>query len=869
MTHFFSRSPRALLLAAAVLTVILVLYFSISAKTGIWHAVPSHTALVMEFNSMRKLERMTDKMADSGWKDLFQAEIFEKCRQDAALLQDLFSAQPIVRNAFENGRMLSAYSLNDADSLHGLFVLELQSPFDLHGALLDNSKTQKYFPATFHKHTLYTVWFSKEERMVVCQVDKLLLFSRFSYVLEEAITQTETSSSWWANRKYINELNPDAALRLFLQPEALAQLLPKKINPDIGKLPDLISRNIEWLGIAWDGLRVNALAETKGFLGQMATWGAAPKGNIFSVLPNHTALLAWVGLDKVNAFSAALDDGQMSDFNTYIAPWLGDDVAFALTEPHSPGFQEDQLLFLQMEDKALAAQTLRDYGARQGALRQETYQTFEVFEFLSPSAIAPLLDGQRGFRNPVCTMLDDYVVFAATRSALEVCIDKYIVNQTLVNSPDCIQLLGQLPQGGKGYVMLNAQFFILLSQNILNNTTFKNNQTFLGKLAQTGFSGAVLSASDAGKLSVQWATQAPSTQVTQTGILWKTPLAAAVTTAPYLVPTESGAFILVQDVGHQLYCLNEGGSILWRRQMEGPLLSSVQGIRSPNQSDVQFAFNTANHIWLLDEKGQDVGRFPLELRSPASNGIIAIDFDNNLKFNYFVACSNGNLYGFDHTGSAVPGWNPNNGIGVVKHPFRHFQFEGKDFLVALNAAAQLHVFGRNGQHRFSPVALSGRFSSPPQVDANARSPRMVCFNTAGKAFICNTEGTVFSLQLGKGNQKSLGLLAPISGDSRLDYAILQDKKLVASAYQGNSIQPVFSTQLPVSQDTIFEIEGQRIGLLHREKNQIFLADNKGNIHPDFPLAGTGPFVVHPLRPGSKASLLLVGNNNQLYAYTIR
>ena len=869
MTHFFSRSPRTLLLVAAVLTVILVLYFSISAKTGIWHTVPSHTALVMEFNGIRKVERITEKMADSGWKDLFQADIFEKCRQDAALLQTLFSEQPIINDAFEKGRMLSAYSLNDADSLHALFVLELETSFDLNRALQENTRTQKYFPATFHKHTLYTVWFSKEERMVVCQMDNLLLFSRFSYLLEEAITQMEKSSSWWANRKYINELNPDAVLRLFLQPEALAQILPNKINPEAGKLPDLMSLNIEWLGIAWDGLRVQALAETKGFLGQMATWGAAPRGNIFSVLPNHTALLAWVGLDKVNVFSAALDDGQTGDFNTYIAPWLGNDVAFAITEPRSPGFQEDQLLFLQVEDKALATQTLRAYGARQGSLRQETYQTFEVFEFLSPSAIAPLLNGQKGFRNPVCTMLDDYVVFAATRSALEVCIDKYIVNQTLVNSPDCIQLLGQLPQGGKGYVMLNSQFFTLLSQNILNNIAFNNNQTDLNKLVRTGFSGAVLNTSDAGKMSVQWATQAPSTQVSQTGILWKTPLAASVNKAPCLVPTESGAFILVQDVGHQLYCLNESGAILWRRQMEGPLLSEVQGVRSANQSDVQFAFNTANHIWLLDEKGQDVGRFPLELRSPAGNGIIAIDFDKNMKFNYFVACANGNLYGFDHTGSALPGWNPNSGVGVVEHPVRHFQFEGKDFIVALNTSAKLHVFGRNGQPRFSPVALSGRFASPPQVDANARTPRIVCFNTLGKAFVCNTEGTVFSLQLGKGNQKSLGILASISGDSRLDYAILQDKKLVASAYKGNNIQTVFSTQLPGKQDTIFEIEGDRIGSLHREKNQIFLVDNKGNIHPDFPLAGTGPFVVHPIRPGSKESLLLVGNNNQLYAYTIR
>ncbi len=869
MTHFFSRRPVAVLLAAIIVVLILVLYFSISAKTKLWHAVPSQTALVMEFNSVQRVEQLTEKMPDSGWKNLFQTEVVEKYRQDAALLQALFREQPLVSKAFEKGRMLSAYSLNDADSLHALFVMELDAPFDLKRALLVNTKTQKYFPATFHKHTLYTVWFSKEDRLVVGQVDNLLLFSRFSYLLEESITQTEQSSSWWANRKYVNELNPDAPFRLFLQPEALAQVLHKKINPLLDNFPDLFSQNITWLGLAWDGLRVSMLAETQGFLGKMSAWGAVPPGSIFSVTPDNTALLTWVGLDQASVFSEALGDVSTGDFNTFIAPWLGNGVALVLTEPRSPGFREDQLLLLHVKDSALAMQRLREYGLRQGTLRQETYQTFEVFEFLSPSAIAPMLHGQRSFQNPVCTMIDEYIVFAATRSALEVCIDKYIVNQTLVNTPDCIQLLGQLPQGGKGYVLLNSQFLTLLSQNFLNDVSFKNNQNVLNKLVETGYSGIVLNTSEPGKLSAQWATQAPSTPVSQTGILWKTPLAAAVGTAPFLVSSETGSFILVQDIENQLYCLDQGGAIRWRRQMEGPLLSSVQGVGIPGQSDVYFAFNTARHIWLLDEKGQDVGRFPLELRSPACNGMIAIDFDNNLKFNYFVACANGNVYGYDHTGSALPGWNPNSAVGRVTHPIRHFQHEGKDYLVALNASAQLHVFGRNGQARFPTVSMSGRFASPPQVDDNARTPRIACFNTLGKAFICNTEGGLFSLQLGKGAQKSLGLFAPIRGDNRFDYAILQENKLLASAYEGASLKTAFSIQLPVAQDTIFEIEGQKIGMLNREKRQIYLVDNTGKMHPDFPLAGTGPFIVHPLRPGSKESLLIVGNSNQLYAYTIR
>lgn len=854
---------------AVVLVITLVLYFSISAQKGVWHAVPSQTALVLEFNSLNYVKRLTDKAEDSSWKSAFQAEIFNKCRQDMALLQSLFDEEPVIQNTMEKGRLLSAFLLNDADSLHGLFIMHPKERFDLEQALQRNTKTQKYFPATFHGHTLYTVWFSKEERMVICQIDNLVLFSRFSYLLEEAIVQTEQSSSWWANRKYVNELKPDAPFRLFIRPEALAPSLQRKTNPLLRQIPELFSQNVEWLGMAWDGIRVTMLAETKGFLSQLATWGTVPRSSVYAVVPDHTAILGWIGNADAQVLADALGDANSSDFKTYVSPWLGNGVALAITEPHSPGFGEDQLLFLSLKDSALAMQRLRAYGSKQGTLRQETYQTFDVFEFLSPSIIAPLVGEQQRFKNPACVILPGYVVFAASRSALEVCIDKYVVNQTLANTPDCIQLLNQLPAECNGTIILNAQYFNLLSQNFLSDISFENNKSDLQKILKTGFSGAVLTAEQPGKLSLQWAAQAPTDPVFQTGIIWKTPLAAAVQTAPFVIKTASGAFILVQDSDEQLYCLNEGGTILWRRQMEGPLLSSVQSIATSKGGDVQFAFNTANHLWLLDEKGQDVGRFPIELRSPATNGVLAVDFDKNLKFNYFIACKNGNLYGFDHTGSALPGWNPNSSAGQVVYPIRHFQQADKDFLIALNSAAQLKVFGRNGQSRFPPVSLSGQFACPPQVDENPKASRIVCFNTQGKVFVCNTEGAVFSLQLGASSPKSRGVFAPLLGDGRFDFALLQDKKLTVHGYEGAALRKAVNMQLPVAQDTIFEIEGHRIGLLNRAKRQIYLLDSNGKMHPDFPLAGTGPFEVQHLRSGSKESLLIVGNGNQLYAYTIQ
>lgn len=870
MTHFFSQKPAALVSAAVALLLAVVLYLFFSGRHSVWHAVPSPTTLVMEFKGWKQVEQMTGETEKSGWQALFKTDLFEKCKQDVGFVETLLEGQTELTTQMLQSRMLGAWSLHAPDSLRALLIMETGKSFDLSRALLENKKTQKIFPANFHDHTLYTVWFSKTDRMVFCQVDKILLFSRFSYLIEESLTQMEQRSSWWANRKYVKELQPDAPLHLYLQAKSLAEMMQKNLHTESVQAAELWSRNIEWLGFSWDGSQVNMVAETKGFLKRMASFGTATPGTVFSVIPDHAAVTAWVGFDGAGDFSGALENSRDDDFREYIKPWLGKGAAWVVTEPRSPGFREDQLFFFHSKDNELALKQLRAYGTQQGALRQEVYQTFEVFEFLSPAILAPVLEGKGSFPNPVCTLLGDYVVFAPTRSALEVCIDKYIVNQTLVNTPDCIQLLGQMSlDGSNAALIVNSQFFNLLSQNFLNNETHRENQKTWTGLSKTGFIGTALSTPDPGKLTGRWAAQAPTGRAVQTGIIWKTPLSAALHRAPDLLVTEEGVFIFVQDVEHQLYCLDRSGSILWRRQMEGPLLSAVQAVGTPGQSNMNFAFNTDKHIWLLDEKGKDMGRFPVELRSPATNGMLAVDFDNNLKFNYFVACANGNIYGFDHTGSALPGWNPNNGAGKIVHPIRHFQHEGKDFLAALNGVPQLLVFGRNGAPRFPPVALSGRFASPPQIEGDVKVPRIACFNTLGKVFVCNTTGSVSTLQMGKGNQKSLGIFTPLSDGERAGFVLLQGDQLRASGYESGSLKTAYSLQLPEKQDTLFAVGAGKTGLFYREKKQIYLVDGKGNVHPDFPLAGTGPFVLRPLRPGSKELMLLVGNGNQIYAYGIR
>ena len=844
-------------------------------QSGAYQALPEQMAVVLEFNGVVKGLQVISQSPRPAWRQFSKTSLFRVLLPDVATTERIFRNDAALQTAFLNQRLLAAFTLNPADSLHALFVLETAADFNLSRALTIATEAKKYFPSVYHEQQVFTVYLADGKRMVLAQAGNMLIFSRFSYLVEDALAQLENGGSWWTKRKYARQLPPEAPLKIQLQPEALASRYGPQLAAPWRQLADLLTRNATWIGIALDGQQVVARTESKGFLSHLDAFGTQEPGAIYSILPEHAAFLAWVGFSHHRPFFNNITDDQTADFERYILPWAGREAAYVITEPFSPAMQDDQFIVLGVRDTALATRQLREYARQSGSLQPESsYQAFEMFRFLSQSALQPLVGDDPAFRNPVGALVGNYVVFAGNRSALELWIDKFTVNQTLAGNTDFLQWQQKMPARSQALVFLNATYLPALLKNLFDPGEQPLAAEDLAIAGQVGFWGADLQPGPGGVLALQLASQSQAGAVPSTAILWKTPLAAEAATPPFVIPGRGAASesaILIQDADNQLYCLDPGGTVRWRRSMAGRILGPVQGIDfQGNQRDC-YLFNTATQLWLLDDAGQDVSGFPIQLQSPATNGVRAIDFDLSLRYYYFVACANGNLYGYDQFGRSLAGWNPQAGVGQVTQPLVHSQRGDKDYLIVLNQKSQLRVYGRDGAARFPTLPLEGTFAGPPQVDAVSKSPRIIAVNTAGKAVGCNLGGEPFSLQVGKGAKTSpaKGAFLPLTGDLRYEYAVLQGGTVTASGYEGNALRTIFSTVLPAEQDTLFEVTGQRLGTLSRSKRQVNLLDGRGQLHPDFPLAGTTPFVITDIFRQAGQQVLVVGNGKSVYAYKVR
>ncbi|MEZ4942598.1 MAG: DUF3352 domain-containing protein [Saprospiraceae bacterium] len=841
---------------------------------GTYHileGIPPQTALVLTARNAEFLKPGADLPEWAGRLSLTRV-----LRRDVARTQRLFQGEKLPPGKTQTPALAAAFSFQAADSLHPLLLIDLEQKVDPDGLRAYFDPANRIYDSKFKGHTVYSVQFPDSGMLVVAAKRNLLLVSRFSYLVEDALLQLDDRDPWWLK----NANTPEADLQISIRSAVLAERAKSFFKTYWQGLPHWLSANSNCLTLYRKGQKWNLQGRINKPLTGLDS-GRWKSEGLATILPDNTTLAIWMAFKNNPAFGQFFTSGQPEadvDFQKYILPWAGDEFAYVVSEPFSPEMQDDQFLVFSVQDITLANRCLDAYGAQTGALKKYDYQTYEIRQFLSQSILEHFPGAQQGkFTNPVCAQIQNYMVFAASSSALELVIDKYIVNQTLSSAPDFLLLNQQIAAKGSGLFYFNATFLPQLLRQLLRPEWITANREDIAILAASGLYGLDVNIENNDLFYSKVAHAIPRETASHAGILWKTPLAGDAITPPYLVAdanAENGLAILIQDDQFQLYRLNANGTVLWRKQLGWPVQSAILGIDYYKNGTNCYLLNTADAIWILDDEGQPLTGYPLRLQSPAINGLTLIDFDGDQRYAFFLACQNGNLYGFDQFGRPLPGWNPKAGVGRVRHPLIHFKHGTKDYLAVLSLSGQLSVFNRNGSEHFPAKHFEGNFSAnPPQFDSGTAAPRIVCTGADGRAYVCSLSGQTFTLNLGNGNavNRSSMVFEQLFGDARKDYATLSGNEVVFQGYDDQRFEQKNALTLPVIADTLFYAGCcAKLGALNLEKRQLFLLNGaQGTIYPGFPLAGSTPFSLRMISTGNTDLFLLItGNRNSVCAYKI-
>ena len=113
--------------------------------------------------------------------------------------------------------------------------------------------------------------------------------------------------------------------------------------------------------------------------------------------------------------------------------------------------------------------------------------------------------------------------------------------------------------------------------------------------------------------------------------LFKVSFSDPIIVGPFIVKNHinQNEEIIVQDINNILYLIDSSGKIAWSKQIDKKILNKVVQVDSYNNGRLQYVFSTESRLYMLDRKGRDVGKFPLQFNDKITLPISVFDYDKN------------------------------------------------------------------------------------------------------------------------------------------------------------------------------------------------------------------------------------------------
>ncbi len=356
---------------------------------------------------------------------------------------------------------------------------------------------------------------------------------------------------------------------------------------------------------------------------------------------------------------------------------------------------------------------------------------------------------------------------------------------------------------------------------------------------------------------------------------WQTLLDTLIDFKPVLLQNHNTGEneIIVQDLNNTIYLINNAGRILWKKPLPGRILGTVYQIDLYKNGRLQMLFNTAEQIYLIDRNGNDVGRYPVRLPSPATNGISVFDYENSKDYRIFVATKDRSVVVRSGEGNIVPGWNFRRTEHNVYHEIQHIRSGGRDYIV-FGDRHRVYILDRRGNTRVTPdnnfpVSVHNNIIYEGRTPSN--DPRLAITDTTGGVWHIYFDGRTQVKRPGNYSSGHFFDFNDVTADGYNDYIFIDEDRLDVYSSDGS---PLFSHEFTVSIDHApsyyyFSRQDRKIGVVSQSAGQIFLFNSNGEIYNGFPLQGRSYFTIGFLQSGQGNFHLLVGSPNKfLFNYIV-
>tara|TARA_R110000868_G_scaffold194178_3_gene439531 strand:- start:26440 stop:28875 length:2436 start_codon:yes stop_codon:yes gene_type:complete len=308
--------------------------------------------------------------------------------------------------------------------------------------------------------------------------------------------------------------------------------------------------------------------------------------------------------------------------------------------------------------------------------------------------------------------------------------------------------------------------------------------------------------------------------------------------------------IIVQDIKNNLYLISNSGKILWKKQLDGPVLGLVEQIDIYKNGKLQLAFTTPHRLYVIDRNGHDVSPFPGKFNDAITQPLSVFDYGNNK--NYRLLITQGRtLLMYDKNLKNVNGFNFKSANNIILNQPQHFRIGSKDYIV-FKTQSKMYILDRTGNTRVNAKTTTSYSNESIYVYNN----KFTTTSTDGKLVSIDTKGNSISQNL------NLSPQSHIESSSKTLVTLSENKLTIKGNTHELDYGIYTKPKLFYLQDKIY------VALTDLQTHKVYLFDSNAAVIPNFPVYGNSAIMMDNIDSDRDLEFVTKGDKNSIILYQI-
>ena len=307
--------------------------------------------------------------------------------------------------------------------------------------------------------------------------------------------------------------------------------------------------------------------------------------------------------------------------------YIGEEITKAYIDIRERPVGDNSVIIYELKNRVYAEKIfLDDFGELKESGNIQYFQPDEQIKV--PVYITPY----RGFNSVLLpgfadkfddswfAFYDNYMITGSSYITVSRLLYDNLLNKTLANDITYRDFESTLPS-------IAGYFFYAVPSGVVDYLarwldedlvkSLKSNKTSLNKIQAVGYQFVASNDMLYNSLSVRFRGEAREESTTE----WETLLDTVAAVKPFFFTNHlTGAKeIFIQDMRNNAYLINAAGRVLWKVPLRERIAGSIYMVDYLKNGKYQLLFSGRNYLHLLDRNGNYAERYPVKLRSPATN----------------------------------------------------------------------------------------------------------------------------------------------------------------------------------------------------------------------------------------------------------